>query len=360
MAASSADLNADGSIIALAEVTYGEFAQAHTDAFREFHADGGVSPDLRQGRYVHPATGEPWVLEDPASYASYSWKKNTNFMKAVCANKDALCAVQQTDPMDFIHEMGGLSRIHDRIWVGSVAGMEKRAEYNIPLETSVRICLAGKVDDKGTYAEAHTLEPMLDDAAPPTPAVPMSDEQFTRFAGLLKTALREWKKGKTLVIHCSQGQSRSVTFATCLLMLLRGFSADFENVPPTAADNPDQLLAEAYRTITSSRRAADPNPRWYTFLDYVSKKIWKLAEPELRARMLKRAKTLEGHLTALQQREEGDPLALTIRLSPVERAVRKLSDEEMGLGDVKALIREMGDGADHDGVLADMQTILNG
>lgn len=129
-------------------------------------------------------------------------------------------------------------------------------------KNTLRVCLENKdgLDSLTQQHFAYNLYVPLDDSSPfsRVPSMGKNEyEQFTNALGFVINWLQE-SKGHVL-IHCSQGQSRSGLFVVCLLFILH----KIDNI-----QSDDLNLGTIISMVSMQRNILDFSPRWYSFLPF--------------------------------------------------------------------------------------------
>ena len=257
---------------------HADFAAVHARYIRGASlAHGLVFPTVNaDGEYVD-RDGSSWEVDIPngwnKSFLTVPPLANTHLASAWRQCEENVASLA-TD-WDRL-EAEGLRRtiIPDtRVSVASITG----ATEHTPTAPTMRISLEGERTDvaefRGTYAGGVVYVTGLDDGGVPTMvATPLTEAQLGAFMDALDAA-GAWLDAdprNELLVHCSQGQSRSVLFAT-LLLARRIFARRTDREAGEDDATWDDGAAEALVRISSARHLALIDARWATFLPFIAK-----------------------------------------------------------------------------------------
>jgi predicted protein tyrosine phosphatase len=173
--------------------------------------------------------------------------------------------------LDIMASAQQIATFSGRIFIGSQASAER---FATPSTTNVVSLLSKSsnpvVNQNGEFNNVFRVP--LDDSVTTTD-LSINSDQFCAFISAIKYCVSEISMNdeNDILIHCSQGQSRSGLFATCLLFILCAmgkFSPEPGMDHIQAKTNPRKVIASCYKHINTFRPVIDINARFFLFLDW--------------------------------------------------------------------------------------------
>lgn len=229
--------------------------------------------------------GEDHNIYDPNSPRSWSTKSVTEasilherVRELMAVNSEALQLMQDEEGLvSYFWQMENASCILSEPVELYHASREGAKRYKG--QHTVRYSLEnidGLSEEESQHYEASHFIP-LDDGSPLTTDYSMSAEEHRTFFRNLQAAFDDLALKKRVLVHCSQGQSRSGIFVLLLVLALHVHGV--LKLPGVAdgLSNGD-LLLQAVKFIAQKRKIISFSERWHPFIDFFASPSVRLTD----------------------------------------------------------------------------------
>lgn len=256
---------------------YEEYETHHANFVQQILQDGITLPEWnseKKGWYDIDSPGNPTQSWESGCLSALG-NGNECYVAALESCKKKIARMQETEEgMDrYFEEMQSATFINiqlkDRVFGVFQASQSGAKMFANNSSQSLRVCLENKdgLDLAAQQCFEQNIHVPLDDGSPFSRAPSMSKSEYAQFTDALLEAMN-WKiesKGGSVLVHCSQGQSRSGLFVVCLFFILcKKSNPDKSN---------DKLLGEVISSVSKDRNILDFSPRWYSFLPFFCSNI---------------------------------------------------------------------------------------
>lgn len=179
----------------------------------------------------------------------------------------------------YMKQFAARSLIHSRIHCCAAKALEAWR----PPPRCLRVCLAGEIHMSLDLASAYdeTIIVHLDDGAPMLDTPVLTREAWESLRAAVLRAAARWEEGWTMILHCAQGQSRSVLATVLLILHLHSkglIHLDFIDNEGTDMEK----MRDALLHVSKCRPLAKPSSCWYVLYEFLGSGIFNFATLDLK------------------------------------------------------------------------------